>query len=100
MKLTGELGSIVNVRMAFTDPENDNAPYDPASVSFRMRTPGQVVTSYDFGVAPEVEQEAPGQYLYRLTLAEEGTYRWTWTGASPQKAVVKSGSCDSVEPGA
>ena len=95
MKLTAGMGSIVNVRMAFTDPDNNDAPYDPVDVSIRMRTPGLVSTDYVFGTDPEVEQESAGNYLFRLTLAEEGTYRWTWTGASPQKAVVISGHCDS-----
>ena len=97
MKLTAGIGSIVNVRMAFTDPDNDDAPYDPASVSIAMRTPGLVRTEYTFGTDPEVEQESAGRYLLRLLLVEEGTYRWTWTGASPQKAVVVSGTCDAEE---
>ena len=97
MKLTAGMGSIVNVRMAFSDPDNNDAPYDPNTVSITMRTPGLVSTTYTFGTDDEVEQESSGNYLFRLTLAEEGTYRWTWTGSSPQKAVVISGLCDSEE---
>ena len=97
MKLTAGIGSIVNVRMAFTDPDDNDAAYDPATVSIRMRTPGLVSTTYTFGTDEEVVQESDGHYLFRLTLEEEGTYRWTWTGSSPQKAVVTSGSCDAEE---
>lgn len=97
MKLIGGVGGIVNVRIRFTDPDNNDTPYDPASVTLRVRNPDRAVTTYTFGIDPELTQESAGRYLFRLSLANEGTYRWTWSGTSPQKAVVVSGSCDAVE---
>lgn len=97
MKLTAGIGSIVNVRVAFTDPDNSDAAYDPDTVSIRMRTPGLVATDYEYGTDDEVVKESTGNYLFRLTLEEEGTYRWTWTGSSPQKAVAISGLTDAEE---
>ena len=96
MKLIAGLGSIVNVRMAFTDPDDNDADFDPSTVSIVMRTPGLVSTTYTYGTDAEVVRESTGHYLFRLTLVEEGTYRWAWSGTSPTKAVVITGFCDSV----
>lgn len=95
MKLTSTVGTIVNVRVAFTDPEDNDAPIDPDSVSLRMRTPGLVSTDYVYGTDEEVVRESQGNYLFELPLAEEGTYRWQWAGSSPHKSVVLPGLCDA-----
>ena len=96
MKLTAVVGTIVNVRVAFTNPDDNDAAYDPNAVSLSMRTPAGVTTEYVYGTDAALELESAGHYLFRLTLSEESTYRWTWTGSSPQRAVVIRGNCDSV----
>ena len=96
MKLTGVVGTIVNVRVAFTNPDDLDAPIDPSTVSLSMKTPAGVTTAYEYLTDIEVEQESVGNYLFLLTLGEEGTYRWTWTGSTPRRAVVIRGNCDSV----
>lgn len=97
MKLTAMPGSIVNVRVAFKDPDANNAAYDPPTVSIRLKRPDSTVSTFTYGTDVEVVKESAGHYLFRLSLALEGTYRWVWTGASPIKAVAIPGLCDSVQ---
>ena len=97
MKLTAGMGSIVNVRMSFTDPDNNDAPFDPDTVTLRMREPDKTINVFVYGTDADLVRESAGKYLYRLLLLEEGTYRWTWWGDSPTKAVTVNGSCDAVE---
>lgn len=96
-KFSAALGSIVNVRVAFTDPDNADAAIDPTVVSITVKPPVSAAYTKSYGLDPEVVKESVGNYLIRLTLAEEGTYRWRWTGSTATKAVVVPGSCESTQ---
>lgn len=88
-------GATVRVRVTFEDPDTGTA-VDPNNISIAVRAPSGTVTTKVFGTDAEVVKEAVGKYLYRLTLAEEGTYRWKWTGVATDETAVIPGQLDSV----
>lgn len=88
-------GATVRIRVTFEDPDT-GVPVDPNSVSIKVRAPGGTVTTKTFGTDAEVVKEATGKYLYRLTLSEEGTYRWKWTGVATDETAVIPGTLESM----
>lgn len=94
-KLQFPLGQTVRVRATFEDPDT-LVLVDPNTVTFKVRAPNGVVTTKTYGVDAEVIKESVGKYLYRLTLSQEGTYRWKWTGVAVNETAVLPGQLDSV----
>lgn len=91
-----ETGTTLNCRVTFTDPDNSDAPTDPTTVSIAVRGPSdEAATTYTYGTDDEVVKEDTGDYLFRLALSEEGTYRWKWTGSTSTKSVAISEFCDA-----
>lgn len=86
-------GSSVYVTASFTDPRNGDAPIDPSTVTLEVKAPGG---SYAAVSGSSITNTAVGDYEYVLPLAEEGTYRWRWTGTTGDKAKVILGECESV----
>lgn len=91
-KQTFDKGEDIDIRVHFTNPDDNNADLDPTSLSLVIRAPDAVVTTIPIG---SITKESDGHYLYRLRLAQEGTYNWRWEAATPTKATVVIGSCDS-----
>lgn len=88
-------GATVRVKVTFEDPDT-LAAVDPLDVSIKVRAPGGTVTTKVYGTDPEVIKELTGKYLYRLTLAEEGTYRWKWIGVAVNETAVITGQLESM----
>ena len=87
-------GSSVYVSAFFTDPLNDEAPIDPTTVTLVVTAPD----GSDTTVAPgDIDHVGTGDYEYVLLLAQEGTYRWKFTGTLNSRVKVINGSCDSVD---
>lgn len=94
-KLQFNTGATVRIRGLFEDPDTD-AAVDPADVSIKVRAPDGTVTTKVYGTDDEVVKEGIGQYLYKLTLGAEGTYRWKWIGVAANETAVIAGQLDSV----
>lgn len=88
-------GATVRIRVTFEDPDTGVA-VDPNTVSIKVRAPSGGVTTKTYGSDPEVIKEATGKYLYRLTLTEEGTYRWKWTGVATDETAIIPGTLESM----
>jgi hypothetical protein len=88
-------GATVRIRVTFEDPDTA-VETDPNSVTIKVRAPDGAVTTKVYNTDPEVIKEATGKYLYRLTLAQEGTYRWKWIGVATNETAVIVGQLDSV----
>ncbi len=56
---------------------------DPTTVTFRMRDPNKVVTSFVFVTDPEVVQVATGQYRIDVQLDLPGEHFYRWEGGGP-----------------
>lgn len=95
MKTEFPAGATVRIRVTFTDPDT-LVDTDPGTVTIKVRAPDGTVTTKVYGTDAEVIKEATGKYLYRLTLAAEGTYRWKWIGVAVNETAVIPGKLDSV----
>lgn len=87
-------GSSVYVTASFTDPRDNDNPVNPSTVTLVVTAPDDTATTVEAG---DITNTATGEYEYVLPLAQEGTYRWKWTGTLGSKVVVIPGSCDSVD---
>jgi hypothetical protein len=88
-------GSSVYVTANFTDPRDADAPVDPTTVTLSIIAPGEAAVAAD---PEDITNPAVGTYEYVLLLAQQGTYRWKWTGTTGDKVIVIPGACDSLDP--
>ena len=56
---------------------------DPTTVTFRIRDPNKVVTSYVYGTDVELVKVATGQYRIDLQLDLPGEYFYRWESGGP-----------------
>lgn len=77
-----DLGDLVTVSAAFTDPENDDAPTDPAVVKLSIRDPSGTVATYTYDVGADIVRDDEGEYHANIDADEPGQwfYRWWSTG--------------------
>lgn len=88
-----ETGSVTNIRIFFTDPDADDAPVDPFTVTLEVLSPLGVLSSLD---EDDLENPEIGTWYYPLELAEEGIYSYRWRGYNgPNKIVYVSGTVKS-----
>ena len=61
----------------------NNVNTDPTTVTFKFKDPAGVITTYVFGVDPEIVKSAVGTYYMDVTVSDEGQfwYRIEGTGA-------------------
>lgn len=77
-----DIGDQVVCTAVFTDADS-GAAIDPTAVYFQIKTPiTKTITSYQYGVDPEVENPSVGTYTIAIALTEHGIwyYRWYSTG--------------------
>lgn len=87
-------GEIVRARVTYTDPDTGLVT-DPIAVSVVVRQPNGTKTTYVYGVDPELTKVSIGLYQILITLSEDGTYKWKWTGTAASKATVDYDECDA-----
>lgn len=87
-------GSTARVRAAFIDPDTKLA-VDPGTVSVTYRTPMGLVVTKTYQTDAEVTRTSLGNFLLRLPLALEGTYRGYWTGTAVNETAVLPWKVDS-----
>ena len=94
-----QMGETVRLSAQFKTPKTASPPselFDPTLVSLRIKYPDKTVQTFVFGTDAEVETEGVGLYFSRLSLDQEGTYYWRWTGSSITSSGVQSGVFDSI----
>lgn len=98
------VGTIIHTNATFSDPDSETAPVDPttgntlldpATVTCAVRAPDGTVVTYTYQTDDELTQLSQGRYRCAVATTMEGTYRWTWTGATSTRAVVFYGEADA-----
>jgi hypothetical protein len=93
-----EFGSIVTLKGEFRTPKSavpSNTLIDPTTVTLRIQQPDKTVVTRTYGVSG-IDKVDVGIYTSKLTLNQEGTYYWRWTGSNGADATgVVSGLFDS-----
>jgi hypothetical protein len=75
---THDVGDRRRLRFRFRDSAGAFA--DPTTVTFKMKEPDAVVTTYVYGVAAQLVKEAVGQYYVRWPIAKAGLHTWSAGG--------------------
>lgn len=91
-KQTFEMGTSIDIRVHFTDPNAGGIDLDPAGLSLVIRAPDGTVSTLEIG---DLTRESAGHYIYVLGTPQEGTYNWRWHANTPTKAIVLTGTLDS-----
>lgn len=89
-----DYGEVVRAKNSYTNPDTGVAT-DPTSVQVEVRKPDGTITTYTFGVSPELTKPVVGTYQLLITLAQTGTYRWRWTAGTANGPNVDNDECDS-----
>ena len=79
MTTTYDIGDVRRLSVTFTDINDADA--DPATVTFRMRSPDGTVLVYVYGTDPEVKKTAVGIYYVEHEFAGPGRHVLRWEGA-------------------
>lgn len=87
MAKTYDVGDMVRLGAAFTDPANGGAPIDPTAVTLVTRDPAGEETSTSYG-AGAIIRDSVGTYHADVSADLAGTwqYRWYSTGAGQAAA--------------
>lgn len=56
---------------------------DPTALRLKLRNPSGVVTTYIFGVAPEVVKDAVGKYHANIVMNVAGNWSYRWESDAP-----------------
>ena len=75
---TYDVGDLVRCDGVFTDA--DGGALDPDTVTFYVRTPGAITTSYQYSVDAEVVREEAGTYYVHVDVDEPGRWYYRFEG--------------------
>ena len=77
---TYDVGDEVRLSAAFEKPAN--TPADPGTIVFKVKDPSGNITTYTYGSDAQLVKDSTGNYHVDVTIDEEGTwfYRFTGTG--------------------
>lgn len=84
-----QIESLVRVTASFAE---EGTPFDPDTVTIRVRNPLGSVTEYLYGTSPEVVREAGGIYHLDIETTASGDWRYRWKASGP-------GTRKSTQPG-
>lgn len=73
-----DLGDLVRVTAAFTDPDDDDSAFDPDSVRLSVREPDGTVTTYVYGVDALIEKDSVGNYYADIDAEAPGVWYYHW----------------------
>ena len=93
------MGSVVKLTVNFKTPKTAtpaNTLVDPATVTIAIRRPDKTTVNKTYGV-DDITKVSTGVYQYLVTLDQEGTYYWKWSGSNgSESAGVQTGVFDSM----
>jgi len=81
-----DIGNKIRITGTFTDPLDDDAAVDPATVYCSVCTPSGVTTDYEYGVDDEITKSGTGVYYLDLPLTSDGYWYVRWWGLDTDDA--------------
>lgn len=81
-----DVGDTAKLAGTFTNPDNNNALFDPSVVKLSVKTPSGTVTTYTYNTDVLLVRDSIGSYSYLLELDTAGTYYYRWWSTGPKTA--------------
>ena len=93
-----DIGDVVKLYTStpFTAAQN-NQPFDPSVVNFKVKDPNGTTTTYVYGTNPEVVKAGTGDYYMYLRPTIAGTWNWRVEGFTSGLAMGAEESSFSVK---
>lgn len=88
MTETFDIGDMQSLKIAFTDEAGNAA--DPTGVTFKMREPDGVETTYIYGADAELVKESVGNYQVGWTFNKSGRHIFRFAGAGAVAAAEQN----------
>jgi len=70
------IGQEVRLNASFTD--SNDAFYDPTVLLFKLISPTGTLSTYQYGLNPEVIRDGVGVYYIDISVSQVGSYHWRW----------------------
>jgi len=70
------IGDLIRLEGTWVDTARDFAPFDPAAVFCDVITPGNITTSYEYGVDAALQRAGVGSYFIDLPATEVGEWSY------------------------
>mgnify|MGYP001557957144 CR=1 FL=1 len=83
-------GSPVRVGAHFEDDDGDDI--DPTTITFTLRSPQRVETSYVYGTDEEITKSSEGDYFAEVTPDEGGRWLYAWSSTGTNRTIRFEGS--------
>lgn len=83
-------GSPFRVGAHFEDDTGTDV--DPATITFKLRSPCGVETSYVYGTDDEITKSSTGDFYAEVTPDEGGRWQWRWESTGTNKTIAFEGS--------
>ena len=87
------LGNVIKLAANF---KSGGADVDPTTVTFKVKTPVGLITSYTYGTDPEIVKDSTGDYYVHFTPTIEGRHVYRFASATTYIAAEES-TFDVVE---
>jgi hypothetical protein len=75
-------GTLVNCRATFTDPVSGSV-VDPTTVTFRVKNPSGITTTWTYGPDLELEKESTGHYKAQVNANQQGSWSYRFESTGP-----------------
>lgn len=79
------------LRFSVTFKDLAGVPADPSTVTFSLRGPDGVTTSFTYGVDPEIIRDSAGVFHTDALPSSEGEWKWRWQGTGAVAAATEGG---------
>lgn len=83
---TYDIGDVVRLAGAWTDPLDGDAAIDPTEVYCTVRDPSGNLTTYEYGVDAGLTKASEGNYYLDLDADESGIWHYRFHSAGNGKA--------------
>lgn len=84
---TYTLGKVIRSNVAFAQ---SSTPVDPGGVTFKIKSPLGVTTTYVYGVDAEVVKDSTGNYHVDYEPDRQGVWSVRWQGTVSNKSAEES----------
>ena len=78
-----------SARLALALSTFEGSAADPAVLRLRVKSPSGAVTTYLYGVAPELVRDGVGQFRASIPLTEAGAWRYRWESEAPHQGAAE-----------
>ena len=84
------VGDLIRLSGAFTNPNDSDAPIDPTAVFVSRKEPGGTVTIKQHVTDPEVIKDSTGNYHIDIDITAEGLWHYRWYSTGTAQAAEES----------